>query len=83
MQCQWLAGYARMSKFNALAQVAGALEVFVKEISDRALRVSDSMLRTFAQTVELLNALSSCAPTKTGRAEGRECWYWTKWPRPA
>jgi PleD family two-component response regulator len=70
MQAQWLAGYARMAKFNALAQVASALEVFVKEISDRGLRMTDSMLRTFGQTVELLNALASCAPTKTGRAEG-------------
>lgn len=70
MQCQWLAGYARMGGFHGLSQVATALEALLKALSTAPERIDDAVLRTTAQAADLLNALASTPPAKAGRAEG-------------
>jgi hypothetical protein len=70
MQCQWLAGYAKLANFQAVAQVAGAFETFIRDIQSRSILLTDAMTRTMCQTVDLLNSLSSCTPGSAGSAEG-------------
>jgi CheY-like chemotaxis protein len=70
MQCQWLAGYARMGGFHGLAQGAAALESLMKELYEAPDRLNESVIRTAAQATDLLNALASTAPARAGRAEG-------------
>lgn len=68
--CQLLAGYSRTTSFYALAQVASALEVLVKELAEHPEPLEDAVLRTLAQAVDLLNTLISTVPSRMGRAEG-------------
>lgn len=70
MQCQWLAGYARMGGFLGLAQCASALESLMKTLYEVPERLNPGVLRTAAQATDLLNILASTAPGKAGRAEG-------------
>jgi HPt (histidine-containing phosphotransfer) domain-containing protein len=53
-----LAGTASAAGFNAMAQMACALETLAKEMHANSLRVNPSSLRTAAQGVEVLAELS-------------------------
>lgn len=70
MQCQWLAGYARMGGFHGLAQCATALESLLKELYEAPDRLNEPVIRTAAQATDLLNVLACTAPARAGRAEG-------------
>ncbi|MFO1497353.1 MAG: hypothetical protein U1G07_02970 [Verrucomicrobiota bacterium] len=70
MQCQWLASYARMANFYAVSQVASTLEGLTKGLYDAPGRLNEATLRSVAQGVDLISALATTSPNKTGRAEG-------------
>jgi CheY-like chemotaxis protein len=56
-----LAGMVSLAGFNAMAQLACALEALIKELHAKPQKMNSSSLRTIAEAVETLGLLATCS----------------------